>query len=60
MSFALVFRVVDEYYYYDFITNRMINLNLSQERNPIDDQQIRLKLYKNFKEKKHHNLLLKI
>ena len=60
MSFALVFRVVDEYYYYDIITNRMIDLNFSQERNTIDDQQIRLKLYKNFNKKKHHNLLLKI
>ena len=38
----------------------MINLNLNQERNPIDDQQIRLELYKNFNKKKHHTLLLKI
>ena len=62
MSIGLVFRVVDEYYYYNSVSNRMINHNISQKLNSkdLDDQHKRLCLYKNFDKAKYHELMLKI
>ena len=62
MSMALVYRVVNEYYYYNIVTNIMINQNIGHELSTkdLEDQQKRLSLYQIFDKIQYHYLMLKL
>ena len=62
MSMSLVYRVVDEYYYYNVLTNVMINQNISHElcEEELLYQKKRLSLYQNFDKITYHALMLKL